>query len=188
MNKKITLGLGIAVLATALVFACTKKKADNSITPTYKSEATGTGANPNVNNQTVTGTNTITNPATANSGVNTSDNTGGVWTYPNCASTNSLVLKANNGSCNITVSFAVPPTIGTTTYAVASSPVGNSAVSVVVNNAINQPSGVVWYGRSGSVAVTTTTNGISAQMSSIICTQQSFNFPTVSINGPISCN
>lgn len=187
MNKKITLSLGALALTAILVFAC-KKKTDTSITPTYKSEATGTGANPNVNNQTVTGTNTLTNPATANSGVNTSNNANGVWTYPNCASTNSLILKANNGSCDITVSFAVPPTIGTSTYAVASTPIGNTAVSVVVNNAINQPSGVVWYGRSGSLAVTTTSNGISAQMSNIVCTQKDFNFPTVSINGPISCN
>ena len=182
MKKQFLIISGFAIITSALIFSCAKKKDNGAITPTYKEEATGTGGNPNVGNQTVTGTNTVTNPATQNSQLQVG---GSGWSNPTCSSTFSTTLKGINGAIDITLTFAFPPTTGS--YAIAASP-NASSCSMVVSNAPNQPAGIVWYGKTGSVAVTTTSNGISASFTGILCTQQNFNFPTVGVSGSLGCN
>ncbi len=182
MKKQFLIISGFAIITSALIFSCAKKKDNGAITQTYKEEATGTGGNPNVGNQTVTGTNTVTNPATQNSQLQVG---GSGWSNPTCSSTFSTTLKGINGGIDVTLTFAFPPTTGS--YAIASSP-NASSCSMVVSNAPNQPAGVVWYGKTGSVAVTTTSNGISASFTGILCTQQNFNFPTVGVSGSLGCN
>ena len=181
MKKQYLLFSGIALIALSIIFSCSKKNND-SITPTYKEDATGTGGNPNANNQTVTGTSTLTNPATANSNLVVG---GSGWSNPTCVSTNSITLKGYNGSIEVTLNFLTPPSTGT--YAIAANPSTN-AVSMTVLNAPNQPSGIVWYAKSGNVAVSTTTSAIQASFNGIICTQQTFNFPTVGVSGSLGCN
>ncbi len=182
MKKQFLIISGFAIISASLIFSCAKKKADDRIQPTYKEDATGTGGNPNVGNQTVTGTATLTNPATQNSSLLVG---GAGWSNPTCSSTNSITLKGLNGSIDVTLNFLFPPTTGT--YAIAASPNANSC-SMIINNAPNQPSGIVWYGKTGSVAVNTTSNSIQASFTGILCTQQNFNFPTVGVSGNLGCN
>jgi len=183
MKKYFIAATGLALTLTLVFVACAKKKDNNAITPTYKEDANGTGGNPTKNDVTVTtGTTGITNPASANSGINTGS-TG--FTFPTCSSTNSLSLKAINGNINVTVNFSSPPISGT--YLVGSN-VGTGLCTVVVVDAPNQPAGVVWYGKTGTVSVSTSTNGISALLNSVQCIQQSFNFPQVTVSGNMSCN
>lgn len=134
------------------------------------------------NNMTVTGSATITNPATQNSSLLVG---GAAWSNPTCASTNSLVLKAINGSIDVTLNFLFPPTTGT--YAIAANP-GPQACSITVLNAPNQPAGIIWYAKVGQVVVNTNSTSIQASFSGILCTQQNFNFPTVGISGAMGCN
>ncbi|MBA3682078.1 MAG: hypothetical protein H0W73_13105 [Bacteroidetes bacterium] len=182
MKKQFLIISGFAVLTASLIFSCAKKKEDNRISPTYKEDATGTGGNPNVGNQTVTGTATLTNPATTNSSLLVG---GAGWSNPTCSSTNSITLKGINGGVDVTLSFLFPPTSGT--YAIASNP-GPQSCAMTVVNAPNQPSGIVWYGKTGQVVVNTTTTAINASFSGILCTQQNFNFPTVGVSGNLGCN
>jgi hypothetical protein len=180
---KIKLFLFIAFTVTFIFVFC-KKKENNSnvISPTYKSEATGTGANPNINNSTQTGTVPPTNPATQNSQIQVG---GTGWVNPSCASTGSTIIKGINGATEVTLIFLMPPTSGT--YQVTGTP-GPSNVQVQVQNAPNQPAGIVWYGKSGLVTVNTTTNSINCNLTSVQCTQQNFNFPVVTVNGVVGCN
>ncbi len=182
MKKQFLIISGFAVISASLIFSCAKKKEDNRITPTYKEDATGTGGNPNVGNQTVTGTATLTNPATQNSSLLVG---GAGWSNPTCSSTNSITLKGINGGVDVTLSFLFPPTSGT--YAIAANPSSQSCAMTVVN-APNQPSGIVWYGKTGQVVVNTTTASINASFSGVLCTQQNFNFPTVGVSGNLGCN
>jgi hypothetical protein len=185
MKKYFLAATGLALTISLVFVACKKKTDDNAITPTFKEDANGTGGNPTKNEVTVTGTgtNNITNPASANSSIQTG---GSGWSNPSCITTSSLSIKANNGSVDVTVNFAAPPSAGQT-YQVGSS-VGAGYCTVVVNNAPSQPAGVVWYGKTGSVSVTTATSGISAQLNNVQCVQQTFNFPQVTVNGNIGCN
>jgi hypothetical protein len=167
--------------ATILFFSCVKKKDDTAITPTYK-ETGGSNGNPNVGNVTVTGTATLTNPATQNSGVTVG---GSGWSNPVCSTSSSLTLKGINGNIDVTLTFLIPPSTGNYAIATQAGP-GTCAMTVV--NAPNQPAGIVWYAKTGIVAVNTTTTSINAQFNGITCTQQNFNFPTVTLNGNIACN
>jgi hypothetical protein len=181
MKKQFLIISGLAIICASVIFSCKKKTDDNRIAPDYKENA-GTGGNPNVGNQTVTGTATLTNPATQNSSLLVG---GSGWSNPTCISTNSITLKGINGSVEVTLNFLFPPTTGT--YAIAASP-NAQACSMTVLNAPNQPAGLMWYGKSGSVAVNTTTSAIQASFSGILCTQQNFNFPTVGVSGALGCN
>lgn len=182
MKKYLIATTGLALTLTLVFVACNKKNNNNAIAPTYKEEAVGTGGNPLKNDITVTGAPiNITNPASANSSINTSSG----FLYPSCASTGSTSIKAVNGSVDVTVSFASVPISGT--YQVAPS-VGSGYCTVVANNAPNQPAGVVWNGKSGTVSVSSTTAGISLILNSVVCVQPTFNFPTVTITGNMSCN
>ncbi|MBA3664752.1 MAG: hypothetical protein H0W61_11165 [Bacteroidetes bacterium] len=186
MKKSIYVVSACIAMISIILLSCEKKKDDpNRIAPTYKEESGyGTAGNPNVNNVTVTGTSTITNPATDNSSLYVG---GSGWSNPTCSSTGSLTLKGINGNIDVTLSFYSLPTLGTATYNISSSP-ANNACAMTVQNAPNQPAGVVWYGKTGIVTVQTTTSSINANFSGVQCVQQSFNFPQVSVSGVLACN
>jgi hypothetical protein len=184
MKKYLFLFSGLIAINCLILMAC-KKKQDDTITPTYKSEASGTASNPQPNNVTVTGQ-TPTNNVPTN--YTTIDISAAGWSNPSCVTTNSLYLQALNGGTKVTVTFATPPTIGTYTYNVASIP-GQLACSVQVENAPEQPEGVLWVGRSGKIKVITNLNSVSAAIiENVVCYQSSgFNFPTVTVKGSLGC-
>lgn len=164
-------------LLMALVISCEKKDDSNAISPDYS--ATG---NPNPNNQTVTGSNTYTNPATQSSSLLVGDIG---WSNPSCISTGSTSLKGTKGTTEVVLTFSGVATNGT--YAVTSQPAANSCALVVLN-APNQPAGILWYGRSGTVVVSTSSSNITGQIMNAVCTQSTFNFPVVTVNGNLGCN
>lgn len=183
MKRHHTAFLTLALVIVVVAFSCNKKKTNNGIAPGFKSE-TGTGGNPNAGNPTVTGATTNTNLATQNSNLQVG---GSGWTNPTCGSTNSLTLKAINGNVIVTVGFAAVPPIGTSTYNIGAS-ASSGICSMMVNEAPNQPSGIVWYGRSGTVVVNTSTAAITASVSNAQCVQQNFNYPIVSVSGNLGCS
>ncbi len=185
MKKNIFILAGTFAIASLIFVAC-KKKDDNTIHPTYKEDATGTASNPQPNNVTVTGTSTVTNPATENSSLYAG---GAGWSNPTCITTNSLYLKGNSGDTEVTLSFAVPPAVGTQTYNVGASPSLNS-VSIIITKAPNQPAGIVWYGKSGVLTVSSSTSAVSAVITGtgVLCLQSTFNFPQVILTGLLGCN
>jgi len=176
MKKAFALFITFSVIF-ALVSACEKKGDKNAIKPDY-----GATGNPNPDNQTVTGATTYTNPATQNTSIKIGD-TG--WSNLTCASTNSATLKGTKGEIEVTLSF--PGAATTNTYAIASVPAAGACAMTIVN-APNQPAGLVWYAKQGTVAVVTSSNSIKATFNGVVCTQQTFNFPTVSASGTVSCN
>lgn len=183
LMKRFNILLMASVLGFGIVFfACKKKKTDNTIKPTYKTEATGTGGNPNAGNATQTGTVPVTNPASENSSLIVG---GSGWLNPSCASTGSVTLKGINGSVDVTLTFSGPPTSGNYNVTTSSGP---SNVQMTVLNAPNQPSGITWYGKSGIVAVNTNSTSINATFTGVQCTQASFNFPVVTVSGNVGCN
>lgn len=180
--KKITIISCFALLASVILFSCEKKK-DTGVGPGFKEE-TGTGGNPFPNNPTVTGASTNTNPATTSSMLQVG---GPGWSNPTCASTLTTTLKGVNGQIDVTMNFFAPPAPGTSTYAIAGTPSQNLTCSMVLTNVPNQPAGTVWYAKTGIVAVSSTTNGVSATFSFIKCYQQDFNFPDVTVSGNLNC-
>jgi hypothetical protein len=166
-----------------LIMASCRKKDDSGATKPGFKEESGTGSNPIKENPTVTGTSTSTNPATQNSSIFTG---GAGWSNPTCSSLGNVTLVGINGIVNVTLNFLTAPVTGT--YQIASSP-GPTACSLLVNNAPNQPAGIVWYGKSGNVVVSTSTNSsVKAVINNAVCTQASFNFPTVLVTGTVGCN
>jgi hypothetical protein len=177
MKKRFLIVSGVIAMLCVVAIACEKKGNPDAISPTF-----GTTGNPNPNNPTVTGNTSYTNPATTNS----SFSVGGTgWTNPTCGTTFSIMLKGLRDETDVTLSF--PSIIKTGTYVVTASP-GSGQCAVTVANAPDQPSGIVWYGKSGTVVVNTTSTSISAYLSGVICTQQAFNFPTVSLSGQLGCS
>ncbi len=172
---------GVTFVLSILFFSCQKKK-DEGISPSYKEEQ-GTGGNPFPNNPTVTGSSTLTNPATNNSSLLVG---GTGWSNPTCASTMSTTLKGINGSVDVTLTFFGPPSTGT--YNIGPSPSQAQVCSMTAVNVPNQPAGIVWYAKSGMVSVNTTTSSIQASFSGIVCTQSTFNFPVVTVSGVLGCN
>lgn len=180
MKKQFIRLSGSLLLIGLVIFSCAKKKSDG-ITPTY-----GSTGNPYPNNPTVTGTSTLTNPATENTSMNVGGNG---WSNPSCGSTNSLTLKGYNGTIDVTLAFTFSTStvpIHSGTYAISSSG-GLNTCQLTINNAPNQPAGTVWYGKSGTVVVNTSSTSISASFNGVVCTQASFNFPTVTANGFLGC-
>jgi len=184
MKKNFLVIPGLIALLTIVVFSC-KKKSDTGTGPGYKEE-NGTGLNPFPNNPTVTGTPTSTNPATQNSQI-VVGGANQIWSNLSCASTSSISLKSVNGLIDVTLKFVSPPATGV--YAIGPIPTPNQVCSMEVNNAPNQPAGTVWYGKSGMISVTTTSAAIGATITTnVICVQQNFNFPQVSVSGNMGCN
>lgn len=176
MKKNVALLTGLAFILF-LVISCEKKNNSNAIAPDFS--ATG---NPNPNNQTVTGSNTYTNPATENS----SFVVGGIgWSNPTCISTGSTSLRGTFGTTEVVLTFLGAATGGT--YAITTQPTANSCALQAIN-VPNQPAGVLWYGRSGTVVVSTNSTSIGAQLMNAVCTQSTFNFPIVGVSGNINCS
>jgi len=183
MKKKLFILSGVLAMTVLLTFACKKKK-DETIAPQYKAD-TGTGGNPDPNNITTTGTTTFAPVPTENSSFYVG---GAGWSNPSCITTNSLYLKANNGATEVTVTFAFPPSVGTTTYQVASN-VGAQTCVFTVLNAPGQPADIMWYGRSGAIQVVSTGTTVNASIiGSIRCEQSNFKFPAVTATGVLGCN
>jgi hypothetical protein len=169
----------LALVCTGLVtlISCEKKKSEG-ISPTY-----GATGNPHPGAQTVTGTSTPSNPATENTSIQVG---GQGWSNPSCSSTLSLTLKGFSGNTEVTLAFATAIKSGT--YAISTNPSGSSSCAMMIVNAPNQPNGIVWYGKTGSVSVLTTTSSINASFNNVVCTQQNFGFPTVTASGVLGCS
>src|SRR5436190_7340723 len=100
----------LIALVAALGFAVVTVSCDDrhnpnsksSIQGTYKEESTGTAANPNIGVVTVTGTSTLTNPATQNTSIQVA---GSGWSYDACVNNSTVVgtssLRAHNGSTQV---------------------------------------------------------------------------------------
>lgn len=179
MKKPFALIAGLAVILSISI-SCKDKNSKNAITPDY-----GATGNPYPNNQTVTGSTTYTSPATQNTPLIVGDIG---WSNPSCVSSASLILRATKGNTEVLLTFASPPPTGTvSTYAIGGTP-GTGVCAVTVLNATDQPAGVVWYGKSGTVSVSTTSTSINATLGSgIVCTQKDFNFPHVVVSGVLGC-
>ncbi len=177
MKKRFLFIATYTLLISLIILSCQKKNDSTAITPTY-----GTGGNPNPNNQTVTGSTTFTNPATENTSLVVG---GSGWSNPTCVSSASLILKGVSGDVSVTLSFLTAPTTGT--FAVSANS-GQGVCTMMVLNAPNQPAGTVWIGKSGTVIISSNATSINASFTSVVCTQQTFNFPTVSVTGAIGCN
>jgi hypothetical protein len=161
----------LALLAASLLFACEKKKSDG-VGPGF-----GSTGNPNPGDVTVTGSTTYSNPATQNTSIKIG---GSGWTNPTCGSTSSLTLKGYNGDIEVTLTFAAAAKTGT--YTVDLTP-GANRCALTISNAPAQPGGIIWYGRSGIVSVNQTTASINAGFTNVVCTQQTFQFPVVTVDG-----
>jgi hypothetical protein len=182
MKKINIIAFTFVTVAVFVFFACNKKSTDNTIKPDYKSQASGTGGNPNAGNATQTGSVPITNPASDNSSLYCG---GSGWLNPSCASSGSLTLNGISGSIQVSLSFNSPPTSGQYNISTISGPTN---VQLTVVNAPNQPSGITWYAKSGIVSVNTNSTSINATFNGIQCVQSNFNFPVVSVSGNVGCN
>lgn len=177
MKKQFVL-FGVLITAIVVSFACQKKENSDAIAPTY-----GSTGNPYPNNQTVTGSTSFTNPATQNTSVDVGNSAG--WTNPTCLTTGSITLRAFKGSTEVVLSFAQIATTGT--YNIASVAQGTVSCALQINNASDQPAGVSWFGKTGTVYVTVSPSNITAILNNCVCTQSNFNFPTVMATGFIAC-
>ena len=160
-------------------FSCKDKNNKGAITPDY-----GATGNPYPGNQTVTGTTTYTSPATQNTTFTVGDIG---WSNPSCISTGSIALRALKDNIDVILTFSSPIPSGTNTFAISSN-AGSGSCALTVYNAPNQPAGVYWYGKSGSVVVTTNSTSINANLVGVVCTQKEFNFPQVIVTGGLGCS
>lgn len=182
--KKILLSSFVVLgLAASIIIVSCKDKNNNNITPTYRNQSTGTGANPCLNCVTVTGTSTPQTPATENSSLLTG---GSGWSYNACATTPNT-MTGYNGSTQVQILFGGGLNIGT--YAFTSGIPTAGQARMTVYNAPGQPDGITWYSKSGSVTTNTTgTGGYTATYTGIGCVQQNYLFPMVTVTGTLICN
>lgn len=178
LSSLVVLGLGVAIITVSC-----KDKNNNSITPTYRTQAGGaSGGNPCIMCVTVTGTSTPVTHATQNSSLLVG---GSGWSYNACA-TAPNTLTGFIGSTQVQLLFGGGPIIAGT-YALTSGIPTAGQARLTVNNAPGQPEGIVWYSKSGSVTTTTVTN-ITASFNNVQCTQASpYIFPVVSVTGSLTC-
>ncbi|PBQ33506.1 hypothetical protein CNR22_17560 [Sphingobacteriaceae bacterium] len=174
--KNLLAFIGLAIVIS-FTFSCKDKNSSSAIKPDYS--ATG---NPYPNNQTVTGSTTFTSPATQNTSLLVGDIG---WSNPTCASSQSLSLKGTKDNIDVILVFNTAITSGT--YAISQIP-GSGTCQMTVLNAPNQPAGVYWIGKSGSVIVSTSSTSINANLINVVCTQKDFNFPQVTVTGVLGCN
>ena len=179
MKKIIITIISTLFTITLILFSCTKKEI-TGITPDYKENA-GTAGNPNVNNPTVTGGTLAINTATQNSSLYVG---GASWINPTCGSTNSLTIKGINGNINVSLTFASSPITGTYTLGTVA---GSGICSLTIIDAPNQPAGVVWVAKTGTISVTTSSLSINASFSSIKCSQETFSLTQVTVSGTLGC-
>ena len=165
------------IIVLGITFSCKDKNNKGAITPDY-----GSTGNPYPNNQTVTGSTTFTSPATKN----TSFIVGDIgWSNPSCISTSSTALRATKDNIDVIITFG--SAVSTGTYAISATTGSNSCV-LTAYNVPDQPTGVYWYGKGGSVVVTISATSINAKLQNVVCTQKEFNFPQVLISGAIGCS
>ncbi len=183
--KKIFLSSLLVLGATALIIVSCKDKNNNNITPTYKTQSGGTGANPNINVVTVTGTMVATHPATQNSSILVG---GAGWSNDGCVPSGN-VLTGYNGSTQVQIVFGGGPIpLTTTMYAFTSGIPTAGQARMTINNAPGQPDGITWYSKSGSVTTnSTSTGGRTASYSNISCVQLNYLFPIVGATGTLVC-
>ena len=192
----------LAVVASTLFFAygCNDKNNPNNknaIQGTYKEESTGTAANPNIGVVTVTGTSTLTNPATQNTSIQVA---GAGWSYDGCVNNTILIgtsaLTAHNGSTQVNIVFgsqAIVPTAPTVQYTLTAGTPSAGQAKMTISNAPGQPDGIVWYSKSGLLTVTTVTSSVgggsqtTASFNNVQCLQYSFLFPVVTASGAMVC-
>jgi hypothetical protein len=178
LSSLVVLGLS----ATIIIVSC-KDKNNNNITPTYRNQSTGTGANPCLNCVTVTGTTTEQSIATQNSSLFTG---GSGWSYNACATTPNS-MTGFNGSTQVQILFGGAG-LGIGTYAFTSGIPTSGQARMTVYNAPGQPEGITWYSKSGTVSTNTTTGGgYTASYSGIGCVQQNYLFPMVTVSGTLIC-
>jgi len=171
------------------ITSCETLNDDNAITPTYKENSTGTGANPNIGNVTVTGSATLTNPATQNSAIQVG---GSGWSFDACV-VNGTVLKGTllgtDPLTEVTLTFGTAPAAGN--YSLTNTAPSGNLCRIVINNSPGQPGGITWYSKSGLVTVTTNTTTtpttINASFCNVQCLQQTFLFPVVTACGYLVC-
>lgn len=180
LSSLVVLGLSVAVITVSC-----KDKNNNSITPTYRTQAGGaSGGNPCLQCVTVTGTVTPTDPATQNSSLLVG---GSGWSYNSCSSAPNT-MTGFTGSTQVQILFGGGP-ITSGIYAFTSGIPTNGQARMTVNNAPGQPEGIVWYSKSGTVSVVTTTANTTATFNNIQCTQASpYIFPVVSVSGTLTCS
>lgn len=184
MKKIFLSSLVVLGLSASIIVVSCKDKNNNSITPTYRNQAPGTGGNPCINCITVTGTVTPITPATQNSSLLVG---GSGWSYNSCSSAPN-VMTGFTGSTQVQLLFGGGP-ITTGVYALTSGIPSSGQARLTVNNAPNQPEGIVWYSKSGSVSIVTTTANTTATFNNVQCTQASpYIFPVVSVSGTLTCS
>jgi len=186
--KKVLLSSFLVLGLTALIIVSCKDKNNNNITPTYKTQSGGTGANPNINAVTVTGTVQVTHPATENSSILVGG-AGSGWSNDAC-SLNGNVLTAYNGATQVQIIFGGGPIpLTTSVYAFTSGIPTAGQARMTIANAPGQPEGIVWYSKSGSVTTNSTiTSGRTASFASVSCVQLNYLFPVVGATGTLQCN
>jgi hypothetical protein len=185
MKKIILSAFSVALIGTLVFISCKPKNDSSAITPTYKDEATGTGANPATTQVTTTGTVATTSTANQNSALTVG---GSSWNTPGCTP-GQITLTGSNGSTNTTVTmyFSAPPTSGTYTTVATNAPTAGR-VFIQVNNPPSQPTGSVWNSTAGlNVIVTVTGSQINASFSNVTCVQSGSSFPVVTISGNVGC-
>ncbi|MGZ3883532.1 MAG: hypothetical protein ACXVPQ_03145 [Bacteroidia bacterium] len=185
--------LALALACGVIIVSCDKDPNNaNSIQGTNKEQSTGTAANPNIGVVTVTGTSTLTNPATQNSALQVS---GAGWSYDACTNTSTMTgsssLTGHNGSTNVNITFGGPPPIGPSTWTLTAGNPGGGQARMMVTNAPSQPDGIIWYSKSGMLTVNTVTastgNQTTATFNNIQCLQYTFLFPVVTVSGALIC-
>lgn len=183
--KKVLVSSFLVLGLTALIIVSCKEKNNNNITPTYKTQSGGTGANPNINVVTVTGTTQVTHPATENSSILVG---GSGWTNEGCTA-GMNVLTGYNGATQVQIIFGGGPIpLTTTNYAFTSGIPTAGQARMTIANAPGQPEGIVWYSKSGSVTTnSTSTGGRTASYSGISCVQLNYLFPVVGATGTLVC-
>ncbi len=171
-----------AVFALVLAYSCKNKLNNkNAVTPTYKENSTGTGANPNLGNVTVTGSVKIENMATENSAVQI----GTGWTFDACTSGgNVLTAHLSGTSGEVTLTFAAAPTTGT--YTLTNGVPIAGQCRMVIKDAPGQPRDIYWYSKTGTVNVNVGTT-TSATFCNIDCYQEKYLFPKVTACGYLIC-
>lgn len=179
--KKLLISGGLFLAVTTLLVVSCKTKNNDNITPTYRNQSTGTGANPNLNVVTVTGEQHIDNPATQNSSLQTGSLG---WIYDSY-SNHPTYFKAQNGSTVILVQFSGNITAGN--FPLTAGTPGPGQARIVIYNAPGQPDGIAWYSKSGMVNVTGSASVFTATFSNIPCLQQNFLFPIVTLSGSVIC-
>jgi hypothetical protein len=173
------------------IVSCDKKgpNSQQAIAGTYKEHSTGTAANPNIGVVMVTGTATLTNPATQNSSMIVG---GAGWTNPTCASSGSVVGSTGvtlsgylqGTSTSVKIFFSNIPPQGTTNYNLSAT----GFPRMEIYNAVGQPEDITWYSKAGTLTVLTTTANITASFSNVQCLQKTYLFPVVTVSGQLGCN